>query len=140
MKTQIISEVENPLLKRKEVKMLVNDYEATPNRQEILKAVASELKTDEKKMIVDKIDQEYGKKEAVCYIKVYETKEDKRKYEEEYKLKRIGDTKEVKETAVKEIAAETKPDEAEKETAKEAVDEVKENKAAEVVEKIEKGE
>ncbi|MEM0372309.1 MAG: hypothetical protein QXO69_00485, partial [archaeon] len=100
----------------------VRDYGATPDRKEITKALAGELQTPEENILLDKINQEYGKRESVCYVKVYKSPDEKKKYETKPKLKKSG----VETTGIAEIAGETKPTKEEKKAAAEAKKEIKE--------------
>ncbi len=79
---------ENPLLHRKEVTLKIKDYEETPSREEVLEKISAELGYEKENIIIEKIDQEYGKKEAKCRIKVYESNEEKEKYSKKYKEER----------------------------------------------------
>ncbi|MFW5902565.1 MAG: 30S ribosomal protein S24e [archaeon] len=80
---------ENPLLHRKEIAIRIKNYKETPSRQQVLEKISAELGYDKKNTVIDKIDQEYGKKEAKCNIKVYESEEDKGKYSKKYKEERM---------------------------------------------------
>lgn len=79
---------ENSLLHRKEIELTIKDYEETPSRKKILEKISANLGYDEDKIVIDKIDQEYGKKESKCSIKVYDSKEDLEKYSKKYKSTR----------------------------------------------------
>jgi small subunit ribosomal protein S24e len=91
MKVQVLTDRQNPLLQRREIEVLVKDFGATPNRKELAKAIAGELQVDEATLLLDKVNQEFGKKEAVCYVKVYQAVEMKNKYEPAYKRRRMGE-------------------------------------------------
>lgn len=121
MKIQILTDKENPLLKRRELDVLVKEYGATPDRKEIVKALAGELRTSEKNILLDKVNQEYGKHESVCYVKVYKTLDEKKKHETKPKLKKAGEEP----AGVAEIAAETAPTKEEKKAASETKKEIK---------------
>jgi small subunit ribosomal protein S24e len=91
MKVQILTDRQNPLLQRREIEVLVKDFGATPNRKELAKTIAGELQVDQTTLLLDKVNQEFGKKEAVCYVKVYQTADTKNKYEPAYKRRRMGE-------------------------------------------------
>ena len=68
----IIEKRENPLLKRQEIWVSFGHYgTATPMRQEIIDKLAAELKTDKKKIIVDKIFGFRGRAESKAKVLVY---------------------------------------------------------------------
>ncbi|NYZ79766.1 hypothetical protein H0N95_00775 [Candidatus Micrarchaeota archaeon] len=121
MKIQILTDKENALLGRRELNVLVKEYGATPDRKEITKALAGELQTSEKNILLDKVNQEYGKHESVCYVKVYNTLDEKKKYETKPKLKKSGEEP----AGIAEVAAETKPTKEEKKAASEVKKEIK---------------
>jgi len=89
MKVDIIKENENTALGRKELKARVTGFEKTPNRKEVVKAIEAKTGADTNKIIIDSIKQEYGKKEAEVYAKVYKDMDTMKKYEDEYKIKRV---------------------------------------------------
>lgn len=85
---------ENQLLHRKEVELTIKGYEETPSRQEILDKISANLGYDKEKIVIDEINQEYGKRESKCRIKVYDSKEDLKKYSKAYKTKRTEEEEE----------------------------------------------
>jgi small subunit ribosomal protein S24e len=91
MKVQILTEKENALLHRKELEVLVKDFGATPNRKDITKQLAATLQTGEANLLLDKVDQQFGKDEAVCYVKVYQTEDQKKKYAPAHMRRRMGE-------------------------------------------------
>ena len=125
MKIKITEEKENPLLHRKEIKAVITEIEKTPSREEVKKQIAAQVGKDEKTILLDEIKQEFGKKEATTFVKVYEKPEDLQKYEQKYMVKRNNLVEEKKEEAPKE---EKPVDEKQKEESevKEAAEEVKE--------------
>jgi len=105
MKIEVIEEKENKLLNRKEIKATITGFEKTPKREEVRSQLAAKLGADEKKLLLDEIKQEYGKKQATAYVKVYENEEGLQKYEPKYKIKRNSllkkEKQEKEETKVK---------------------------------------
>ena len=63
----------------------------TPTRQEILKKVAAMLGCDEKLIVIDKIDQEFGAHNSKAYIKIYDDLKHLKEIELNYKIKRTGE-------------------------------------------------
>lgn len=89
-KLLIISEFYNKLLRRKDVQMLVDYDGATPKRTELLKLIAEHLKVSEDRITIVKIKNLFGQHRLSVHCHVYDTVEDKKKYEREYVLKRHG--------------------------------------------------
>lgn len=94
MKITKKEEKENPLLHRKEIKLNIKDYKETPSRRDIVDKITAKLNIDEEKLVIDKVDQEYGKKEANCTVKIYDSEEAKEKYSPAYKDERTGEEEE----------------------------------------------
>ena len=90
MEDKIISERENPLLKRKEVIFQVehNQTGSTPPRLEIRKAIASVLKTDMDSVFVKKVETKTGTHTAVGVANVYVSSEQARLIEPEFVIRR----------------------------------------------------
>jgi ribosomal protein S24E len=130
---------EKPLLARKEVAgKMTFEGKATPSNADVAKAIASELKTDEKLVVVKHIYTAFGSCEAEIQAYVYNTEEDLKKIEPKEKKK--GEKKEGEgeeapaEAAPAEKPAEEKKEEAPKEEKKEEpkpAEEKKEEKPAE---------
>lgn len=90
MDVKIISEKENPLLKRREVSFQVehNQTGSTPPRLQVRKAVASALKTDLDLVFIKKLETKTGTHTAVGSANVYDSVEQARLVEPEYIVKR----------------------------------------------------
>lgn len=89
MEVEIVSKDENKLLERTEVKFKathVND--GTPKREDIRDKIASLMKVQKERVIVDSMQSEFGRMETYGYAKVYESKEAAMKYEREHILVR----------------------------------------------------
>ncbi|GBF36227.1 MAG TPA: 30S ribosomal protein S24e [Methanothermococcus okinawensis] len=71
MEIEILSERENPLLNRKEIKFLIRYEGPTPTIKDIKLKIAAMYNVDKNLVIVDKIDQEFGIMESKCYVKIY---------------------------------------------------------------------
>lgn len=102
---------ENPAMHREEITFKIKNYEKTPSRRDVLNAVSAETGLDKELLVIDKIKQEYGKKEAACEIKAYESKEHKEKYSKKYKTERVGEEPEEPEEEEGEDEEETKEEE-----------------------------
>jgi small subunit ribosomal protein S24e len=90
MEIQIISEKQNPLLKRKEVQFLVDHGQtgSTPPRLEIRRAVAAELKTAVDMVFVRKFETKTGTHTAYGVANVYASVEQAKLIEPGYIIKR----------------------------------------------------
>jgi len=75
---KIISEKDNTLLNRKEVKMLV-EAEKNPGFADMLKAVAEKYKIDESLINVNKIKGKFGRDTFLINAFLYKTVEEKEK-------------------------------------------------------------
>ena len=76
MKIEIVEKVENPLLKRVEIKFKVNHVNApTPKRLEVRHQLAEMLGTDEALVVIEKIASAYGRQVASGTARVYTSKE-----------------------------------------------------------------
>ncbi|MEM0351158.1 MAG: 30S ribosomal protein S24e [Archaeoglobaceae archaeon] len=88
MEVRIESERYNPLLKRREVHLRIKFNGKTPSRKEIREKIAGLLNTEPERFVVQYIKNEFGKREAKCYVKIYDTVEDLKRVEEDYVLLR----------------------------------------------------
>jgi len=90
MEVKIVSEKENPLLKRREVHFRVEHSQtgSTPPRPEVRKGVASALKKDADLVFVKKLETKTGTNSAVGVANVYDSIEQARLIEPEYIIKR----------------------------------------------------
>jgi len=77
MKTEIISEKDNPLMKRKEYWLMVDHAgKETPNRHDLLPAIAKKLGSKEDLTLLDKIFTERGAAQSRVKVMVYSKKDD----------------------------------------------------------------
>jgi small subunit ribosomal protein S24e len=90
VEVKIVSEKQNPMLKRKEVNFQVDHEKAgsTPSRLETRKAIAAALKTDENVVFVEKFETKTGTSTAVGVANVYDTLEQAKLIEPEHIVKR----------------------------------------------------
>jgi ribosomal protein S24E len=108
----------NDLLKRTNVLANIISVK-TPSRTEILAKIAAMLGVEERLVIIDNIEQNYGKHSCVAYVKVYDDIETLKTLESKYKLKKQGVKEEPKSEAIKEDKKEEPKSEAVKEDKKE---------------------
>ncbi len=75
MKIEILNELENPLLKRKQFEVKVIHDAETPSLLEIREKVSVSKGIGKGVVIVDSFTSSYGSRETVGTVKVYQTKE-----------------------------------------------------------------
>ena len=88
MEIDIISEEENPMLHRTDVRFEVTHEEASPSRLSVRDSLAAKLNKDADEVVVHKLDTKYGMRTTVGYAKVYEDANAASKVEQEYMLER----------------------------------------------------
>ncbi len=88
MNIDVENETVNRLLHRTELQCKIETGGVTPSRKDIVKQIAAKKGVNENLVVVDKIDQEYGKKEARAYVKVYESEKAAQTVEPKYKIER----------------------------------------------------
>ena len=90
MEIKIVSEKENPLLKRREIHFQVkhNQTGSTPQRLEVKKAVASALKAKRDLVFVKELETKTGTRIASGLANVYDSMDQARLVELEYVIKR----------------------------------------------------
>ena len=99
MEVKILSEKENPLLKRREVHFRVEHSQTgnTPPRLEVRKALATALKRDADLVFVKKIETKTGTRAAVGLANVYDSVEQAKLIEPKYIIKRNAPPEKPKE-------------------------------------------
>ena len=80
MALKIIENIKNPLLKRKEVKVVI-EAGKNPTAAESSKVIADEFKTKEENIVIKKIQGKFGRNTFLISAKIYDSKELKDKVE-----------------------------------------------------------
>jgi ribosomal protein S24E len=76
MKTKMIYEKNNPVLKRKEIKVeITHEKGGTPDRIAIRDFLASQLKEKPQNLYIIKIEGKTGSDSSVCQAEIYESEE-----------------------------------------------------------------
>jgi small subunit ribosomal protein S24e len=90
MEVKILSENENPLLKRREVVFQVDHDQtgSTPPRLEVKNVIAKLLKTDANLVFIKKLETKTGTRRAIGLANVYDSIEHAKLIEPEYIVKR----------------------------------------------------
>ena len=102
MEINIIEDKENKLLHRREVRVSVKDYGATPSRKELISSISAKLGVNQENLVLNIADQQFGKKETLCYVKIYDDPKFREMYESKYKIERMTREKEKPEEKPKE--------------------------------------
>ena len=99
MEVKIVSAKKNSLLKRKEVEFRVEQGPKgkTPERLEVKKAIAAELKVNEELVFIKKMETMTGTNSAIGVANAYETLEQAKFIEPKYIRKRNSPPEEPKE-------------------------------------------
>ena len=97
MDFEIIEDIENKLLERRELKVLIHHEGApVPKREEVLAKIAANVNKEREQVILIKMQSKYGIGQSIAYIHVYDDPERARTIEKEHLLKRSGIIKEEK--------------------------------------------
>ena len=90
-KFKIIEERENPLFRRKEIRIGI-DSEVSPNRAEILNLISEKFSVPESHVQIRKVQGKFGAKSFTIEANIYSSEKEKTDVE----LKKKKDTKEKK--------------------------------------------
>ncbi len=93
MDIKVISEKSNPLLNRREIVFKVIHDEATPSRKSVVERLAATLNSRLGLIFVDSLRTDFGRRETIGYVKIYETPERARQVERPHILERNTFTK-----------------------------------------------
>jgi small subunit ribosomal protein S24e len=88
MEIDIISEDDNPMLHRSDVRFEIAHEEATPSRLSVRDSLAAKLNKDSDEVVVHDLDTKFGMRKTVGYAKVYESPDFARDIEQDYMLDR----------------------------------------------------
>ena len=76
MELEIKENIDNPLLHRKEIQLVVShENDSTPKRNQVIRDLSEQLKTKKELIIIDHLKNQYGKTETKGYAKVYSNAE-----------------------------------------------------------------
>jgi small subunit ribosomal protein S24e len=88
MEIEVISEDENPMLHRTDVRFEITHEDASPSRLSVRDSLAAKLNKDSDEVVVHTLDTKFGMRKTVGYAKVYESPEFARDVEQDYMLDR----------------------------------------------------
>jgi len=124
MEIEIQSKIDNPLLKRTEVRFMVHhESEKTPKRELVRSELADKLKVKKENVIVSFMESSFGSTDTIGYAKIHKSLKEAASIEKKYILKRnnaVQDTKKAEKKESEEPAekASEKPQDTEKEASK----------------------
>jgi len=89
MEIEVERDNTNPLLKRRELHIRLRyEKDPTPSRKAVREKVAGLFNVSLDRIVVSYIKPQFGKSEAICYVKIYESNEDLLKTEPKYVITR----------------------------------------------------
>jgi small subunit ribosomal protein S24e len=88
MDVTIISEDENPMLHRSDIRFEIVHDEATPSRLSVRDSLAAKLDKGSDEVVVHELDTKFGMRKTVGYAKVYESAAFATEVEQEHMLER----------------------------------------------------
>jgi len=93
MDVDIISEEENPMLHRTDIRFETTHEDATPSRLSVRDSLAAKLDKGSQEVVVQELNTKFGMRTTVGYAKVYDAPEYALDIEQDHMLKRnkIGD-------------------------------------------------
>ena len=86
MDVTIVSEDDNPMLHRTDIRFETVHDEATPSRLSVRDSLAAKLDKDAEEVVVHELDTTFGMRKTVGYAKVYESPEYAAEVEQEHML------------------------------------------------------
>ena len=88
MELDIISEDDNPMLHRSDVRFEIAHEEATPSRLSVRDSLAAKLNKESDEVVIHDLDTKFGMRKTVGYAKVYESPDFARDIEQDHMLDR----------------------------------------------------
>ncbi|WP_440007098.1 30S ribosomal protein S24e [Halomicrococcus sp. SG-WS-1] len=88
MEVEILSEEQNPMLHRSEVRFQIVHDDATPSRLSVRDSLAAKLDKDADEVVVHEMNTKFGMRKTVGYAKVYDSPEHARDVEQDHMLER----------------------------------------------------
>jgi small subunit ribosomal protein S24e len=105
MEIKVLEEKSNPLLQRREIQFSVIQNLGTPSRLEIKNKLAAYLNSKPELVIIERMKQEFGKRETRGYAKIYESMDRLKNVETEHIIQRNEKKPEKKEEGTAEKKA-----------------------------------
>lgn len=108
---KIIEDKQNPLLERKEIRMIIK-AEKNPTMQEASKKVAEQFKAIEENIVIKQVKGKFGRNTFLISANIYNSQEDKEKIEPKPK-KKEGEEEKKEEKPAAEQSTEQKQEKSE---------------------------
>ncbi|MCD5409972.1 MAG: 30S ribosomal protein S24e [Methanocellales archaeon] len=88
MEIAIITDKRNPLLKRREIKFKINHDTGTPKRNDVKGKLAAMLNAKPKLVVIERMRSEFGKRETLGYVKIYDSEKHLKRIERPHIVER----------------------------------------------------
>jgi len=88
MEFKIEKKESKPLVEREEISMKITNTKATPSNGQALEALAKLTNKAKELIIIKKIHQKFGMREAIVHAYIYNSEEAKKKFEKKKKSKK----------------------------------------------------
>jgi len=75
MDIKVIEDRNNPMLERREVIFKIEHDGPTPSRKSVVDNIVATMNSKQGLVVVDRMKTEFGKRETVGYVKIYESEE-----------------------------------------------------------------
>ncbi len=75
MDIKVINDRNNPMLERREVIFKIEHDGPTPSRKSVVDNIVATMNSKQGLVVVDRMKTEFGKRETVGYVKIYESQE-----------------------------------------------------------------
>lgn len=88
MKIEITADEKNPLYDRRDITAIATDIAATPARRDVVVELAKLAHAKEDCVVIERIQQRFGRKTAAINAKIYASPEKAKRFEKAYKFTR----------------------------------------------------
>jgi len=85
---EILEERENPLLRRKELRVKVSHNGATPRRAEVREKIIALKDASSDRVVLHSLYSRFGARESIAFVKIYESPEAMLSVEQEHVLRK----------------------------------------------------
>lgn len=109
MKMELTGESRNLLYDRREITAAAVETEATPSRKQVAGELAKLLGVNQECIVIDRIEQRFGRKTAAVRARVYSSPEAAKRFEKAYKFARMQGKKKEGGAPAAKVGAEPSP-------------------------------
>lgn len=96
MNLEIIQDKKNPLLKRRELDLLIYYESSTPRRDDLRRALSEKYGVEIERIVVEKMESLFGARKMRAHVHIYDATEHAKRFERKHILNRHGLIAEVK--------------------------------------------